>query len=167
MEEHNLSISPARTTQASSLVSNNLRRIRHRLTFPPPERILESPNHKASIEKNIYRIPDGSEALSPNSRDLEISWNSRFNVTFSKDNEKVYTKVREYFDSPRKFEEGIRRGSNMRNRKNKQKMREVRVASAFEERENKWNTRYLAENEWNEIKHKNMRNYFGKLPRIA
>ena len=169
MELSNLTLSPGLTTHDSSKMSSGIRKRRLRLTFPPPFQILETPNLKATLELSLSRIPDGSEALSPNTRELEQSWNNRFNVTFSKDNHKVYTHLREYFDAPRVFDKGIKRRSNYRNQKFKER-RDKRTESGFEQRETMWNTRYSSASEWNEIKHKSMRNYFGgggKLPKIT
>jgi hypothetical protein len=78
------------------------------LKFQSEFRILESPNLKASIESNLCRIPDGSQAITFDSRELETKWDNRFNIVFSKDNHKVYRLLREYFDSPRGFEEGVK-----------------------------------------------------------
>jgi hypothetical protein len=138
---------------------------RTRLHYPPAERLLESPNHRACVETSLGRIPAGSEALSPLSQELERRWNSRFQVMFSKDNHKAYTHVREYFDSPRKFEEGIPRKNMNQSPRNKPRQEKKRYGSALEQREMMWSTRYTASSEWNEVKHKTLRMYFDELPR--
>jgi hypothetical protein len=129
------------------------------LRFHSAFRILESPNHRATVETNLYRIPDGSEALSPYSRDLEIRWDNRFHVTFSKDNNMVYAANREYFDSPRKFEQGIPKRNNGSPR-GKGRNSKTRAGKYWNEKESMWSTRYSASSEWNEVKHKSLRNYF-------
>ena len=166
MEDVSVNISPERSSGDSNF-SSMIRKRKMRLTFPPPERILESPNMRATVESNLYRIPDGSEALSLDSRKLERQWNNRFNITFSKDNNTVYTQLREYFDSPRKFDEGIPRKKNSTNRRTTKRVYN-RTSSNANERESLWSTRYTASSEWNEVKHKSLRTYFDghKLPKL-
>ena len=141
--------------------SSYVKKRKTRLSFPSAYKILESPNHRASVETNLYRIPDGSESISKNSRELEKRWNNRFNVTFSKDNGKVYTHLREYFDSPKKFEEGIKK--NSKNYSPKFIPFRERRAVSNNQRESMWSTRYTASSEWNEVKHKTLRKYFDEI----
>ncbi|OMJ70587.1 hypothetical protein SteCoe_31401 [Stentor coeruleus] len=141
---------------------------RMRLAFPNMYEILSSPNHRASVETNLYRIPDGSEAIVPGSRHLEYRWNNRFNITFSKDNHKVYTQLREYFDSPRKFEGGLEKSKGsygQRYRFGRKGRFNSLIGDRDKERESMWSTRYTASSEWNEVKHKTQRNYFDELPK--
>lgn len=133
------------------------------LRFHSAFRILESPNHRATVETNLYRIPDGSEAISPIARELETRWNNRFNITFSKNNGEAYTANREYFDSPRKFEQGIPKRNNGSPRTKMTRYRKKMGSSAIE-RESMWSTRYSASSEWNEVKHKTLRKYFDDSP---
>ena len=167
MAEFSISQSQRRSPNSSYNSSSPRKRRTLHLKFPPEFTILESPNLRATVEKSLYRIPDGSEALSPNSRELESKWNDRFNVLFSKDNHKVYRQVREYFDSPRKFDEGIKKSNNRSPRfKNR---RQKRLHSGPDNREFMWDTRYTFSSECNQTKHKNMRAYFDqpeKLPKI-
>jgi hypothetical protein len=144
-----------------SNISTSMSPSKHKrgLRFHSAFRILESPNHRATVETNLYRIPDGSKAVSPYSRDLEIRWDNRFNVTFSKDNNMVYTANREYFDSPRKFGQGIPKRNNG-SPSSKQRQARTRASKYDQEKESMWSTRYSASSEWNEVKHKKLRNYF-------
>ena len=149
--------------------SSSPRRTKNRLIFPPEYSILESPNHKTTVEINLKRIPEGSKALSPHSKILEKNWNSRFNVAFSKHNNEIYTKLREYFDSPRKIDEKpVMSNTNYRI---KQPKRTYRRKTIFDEKESMWCTRYSASSEWNEVTHKTLRKYFlqdnNMLPKIT
>lgn len=143
-------------------LSSSPAKLRNGLRFHSAFRILESPNHRASVETNLYRIPDGSEALSRKARELETRWNNRFHITFSKDNGAAYTANREYFDSPRKFEQGIPKRNNG-SPTTKAKRYRRRIDSGTVERESMWSTRYSASSEWNEVKHKTLRKYFDDL----
>ncbi|OMJ75950.1 hypothetical protein SteCoe_24801 [Stentor coeruleus] len=154
----------------TSFIDSSLRFRRPRLAFPNLYEILSSPNHRASVETNLYRIPDGSGAIIPGSRELEYKWDNRFHITFSKDNHKAYTQLREYFDSPRKFEGGLEKSKENYGRRFRFG-RKVRFNSLIgdrdkeKERESIWSTRYTASSEWNEVKHKTLRSYFDELPK--
>lgn len=166
MAESSSPISFGKSLNSSSISSPSKNR-KTRLAFPNAYEILSTPNHKAVVETNLYRIPDGSEALSPGSRDLEYRWNNRFHIVFSKDNHKVYTHLREYFDSPRKFEQGYRKTKVNFSPRYKGGRRQKRFSSAAGNKESMWSTRYTASSEWNEVKHKTLRTYFDELPRQA
>lgn len=154
----------------SSYIDSPSKFRRTRLDFPNMYEILSSPNHRASVETNLYRIPDGSRAIEPGSRELEYRWNNRFNITFSKDNHEAYTRLREYFDSPRKFEGGLEKSKGNYGQKYRFGRRgrfNSLIGDRDKERESMWSTRYTASSEWNEVKHKTLRNYFDELPKQA
>jgi hypothetical protein len=148
----------------SSLVSKMLtgsvssKRRSTRLSYSPVYEILATPSHKASVVVNLQRIPQGSSALSPNSKKLEQQWDNRFNVVFSKNNNEFYTTLKEYFDSPRKFEEKIPRKQIFH--KSPSPKKRYRRKTAYDKKESMWDTRYSSSSESNEVKHKLMRNYF-------
>jgi hypothetical protein len=141
--------------------------IRTRLSYPSAYRILESPNHRACVETNLARIPKGSQAVSPLSTSLEKRWDNRFQVAFSKDNHKVYPRLREYFDSPRKFDEGILYQHHNRSMKNTHRTDRRNLKGLELRRKLDWTTRYMASSEWNEVKHKTLRSYFDEMPNAS
>ena len=161
--------------QLSKITSNSTspHRISRQLRFPDEYIILESPNHKATVEINLKRIPDGSQALSPESRIREKTWNNRFNVVFSKQNHHVYTRLREYFDSPRKVEGGgdVNYESHSSTSSPKKHSRRRTSTTTYNKREAMWDTRYTFSSECNEVAHKTLRNYFKpenqRLPKIG
>ncbi|CAG9325062.1 unnamed protein product [Blepharisma stoltei] len=106
----NIEITKQQTTQNDSEPSRFSARKssaspKRRIIYPPMYKILESPNLKATLTKHLQRIPNGSSALPRDQKRLEGGWNDRFCYTFSKDNKNYPTKLREYFDSPKDFEQ--------------------------------------------------------------
>mmetsp|Transcript_20988 Transcript_20988/g.38874 ORF Transcript_20988/g.38874 Transcript_20988/m.38874 type:complete len:189 (+) Transcript_20988:7-573(+) len=70
---------------------------------PLKSEILEPPSLSATLEKRSSRIPVSSKAVAPKVKLRENSWDTRFNITFSKDNVKYPRPLREYFDKPLEF----------------------------------------------------------------
>lgn len=70
---------------------------------PLRSEILEPPSLAATLDKRASRFPAASKAFSPVHKGKETTWDSRFNVTFSKDNVKYPRPLREYFDRPLEF----------------------------------------------------------------
>src|SRR5574343_280184 len=66
------------------------------LRFHSAFRILESPNHRATVETNLYRIPDGSQALSPYSRKFGQGIQKRGNGSPTSKQRQVRTRASKY-----------------------------------------------------------------------
>lgn len=151
-----------------SSTSSSPKRRSTRLQYLPEFTILESPNHKATVDISLKRIPDGSMALSPVSRNLETKWNNRFNVVFSKQNHHVYSKLREFFDTPKKVDDV--QGATYRGSSSSSPQKRIRRKTTRNPRETMWDTRYSFTSECNEVTHKTLRNYFNPdahLPQIS
>lgn len=69
------------------------------LITPQRKSELEPPNLKATLEVASNRFPKRTTAVKRTRRISEMAWDSRFSVSFSKDNDKYPRGMREYFDS--------------------------------------------------------------------
>lgn len=73
---------------------------KRRLITPQRKPELDPPNLKASLDVFSNRFPHRTRAVKKTRRVSELAWDSRFQVSFSKDNQKYPRGMREYFDSP-------------------------------------------------------------------
>jgi hypothetical protein len=73
---------------------------KRRLISPERKPELDPPNLKASLDVFSTRFPRRTRAVKRTRRISELAWDSRFQVSFSKDNDKYPRGMREYFDSP-------------------------------------------------------------------
>lgn len=162
-----------------------------RVVSPKKSPILDPPNLQATLEKNLSRIPRVSAAVPFDTKPYELGWNHRANVTFSKDNDYIHARHREYFDSPRDENSSSQLENGNRTFSSSFRSRSIRTGglrslsmsfaqdprTSFElrqsydpsgrksKKEKTWKPAYMPMSEFNVVKHKDLRTYFDSSSR--